>query len=122
MACRRSYLSCAAGAAIIAVRDEFQLHDLIEKMHEFDLSFFSNSTSKEFLKHFLLKGTLQVRPLRNPLISLLAASRAFMKQLWTSDFCAAFTFKSWLRRWLRRGCIHPAGYGGASEEAAAAAG
>ena len=50
-------------AAIIAVRDEFQLHDLIEKMHEFDLSFFSNSTSKEFLKHFLLKGTLQVRPL-----------------------------------------------------------
>ena len=65
-------------AAIIAVRDEFQLHDLIEKMHEFDLSFFSNSTSKEFLKHFLLKGTLQVRPLRN-LFTLLAASHAWLK-------------------------------------------
>lgn len=35
------------------------LRDLFKHMSEFDLSFFSNSTASQFLRHFLLKGTLQ---------------------------------------------------------------
>lgn len=35
------------------------LRDLFKHMSEFDLSFFSNSTASQFVRHFLLKGTLQ---------------------------------------------------------------
>lgn len=35
------------------------LHDLFKHMEHFDLSFFSNSTASQFVRHLLLKGTLQ---------------------------------------------------------------
>jgi len=49
----------AAVAAIVATRNDEMLRDLFKHMSEFDLSFFSNSTASQFLRHFLLKGTLQ---------------------------------------------------------------
>lgn len=48
-----------AVAAIVATRNDDMLRDLFKHMSEFDLSFFSNSTASQFLRHFLLKGTLQ---------------------------------------------------------------
>lgn len=48
-----------AVAAIVATRNDEMLRDLFKHMSEFDLSFFSNSTASQFLRHFLLKGTLQ---------------------------------------------------------------
>ena len=35
------------------------LRDLFKNMQHFDLSFFSNSTVGQFVKHLVLKGTLQ---------------------------------------------------------------
>jgi TAG lipase/steryl ester hydrolase/phospholipase A2/LPA acyltransferase len=49
----------AAVAAIVATRNDEMLRDPFKHMSEFDLSFFSNSTASQFLRHFLLKGTLQ---------------------------------------------------------------
>ncbi|DBA89645.1 TPA: hypothetical protein ACH3X2_004537 [Trebouxia sp. C0005] len=46
-------------AAIVATRNDEMLRDLFKHMSEFDLSFFSNSTASQFIRHFLLKGTLQ---------------------------------------------------------------
>ncbi|KAL3151785.1 hypothetical protein ABBQ38_012757 [Trebouxia sp. C0009 RCD-2024] len=46
-------------AAIVATRNDDMLRDLFKHMSEFDLSFFSNSTASQFVRHFLLKGTLQ---------------------------------------------------------------
>ena len=48
-----------AVAAIVATRNDDMLRDLFKHMSEFDLSFFSNSTASQFVRHFLLKGTLQ---------------------------------------------------------------
>ena len=52
-------LFAIAVAAIVATRNDDMLRDLFKHMSEFDLSFFSNSTASQFVRHFLLKGTLQ---------------------------------------------------------------
>ena len=46
-------------AATIATRSDEELRDLFSQAGSFDLSFFSNATASQFLRHFLLKGTLQ---------------------------------------------------------------
>ena len=48
-----------AVAATIATRNNQELRELFDASNSFDLSFFSNSTASQFLRHFLLKGTLQ---------------------------------------------------------------
>lgn len=48
------------------------LRDLFKNMEHFDLSFFSNSTAVQFMKHLVLKGTLQdIEVLQKRLQSLL---------------------------------------------------
>ncbi|KAK9795501.1 hypothetical protein WJX73_009996 [Symbiochloris irregularis] len=46
-------------AAIVATRNDAELHELFDGSATMDLSFFSNSTASQFLRHFLLKGVLQ---------------------------------------------------------------
>ena len=48
-----------AVAATVATRNDQELRELFDASNSFDLSFFSNSTASQFLRHFLLKGTLQ---------------------------------------------------------------
>lgn len=48
----------AAVSAIIATRNDEELAALFKAMHEVDLSFFSNSTFGQFVRHMLMKGTL----------------------------------------------------------------
>ena len=50
---------CTAVAAIVATRNDHMLGQLFDNLDKFDLSFFSNSTASQFIRHFLLKGTLQ---------------------------------------------------------------
>jgi len=45
-------------SAIIATRNDEELAALFQAMHEVDLSFFSNSTFGQFVRHMLMKGTL----------------------------------------------------------------
>ncbi len=51
------FLRCAV-SAIIATRNDEELAALFKAMHEVDLSFFSNSTFGQFVRHMLMKGTL----------------------------------------------------------------
>ena len=46
-------------AALVATRNDAELAELFSESGTFDLSFFSNSTASQFLRHFLLKGVLQ---------------------------------------------------------------
>ena len=46
-------------AAVVATRNDAELTELFSDSGTFDLSFFSNSTASQFLRHFLLKGVLQ---------------------------------------------------------------
>ena len=48
-----------AVAAIIGTRNDDELRELFDQSSTMDLSFFSNSTMSQFLRHFLLKGVLQ---------------------------------------------------------------
>ena len=48
-----------AVAAIVATRNDTELRELFDGSASLDLSFFSNSTASQFLRHFLLKGVLQ---------------------------------------------------------------
>ena len=48
-----------AVAAIVATRNDTELRELFDGSATMDLSFFSNSTASQFLRHFLLKGVLQ---------------------------------------------------------------
>ena len=48
-----------AVAAVVATRNDAELAELFSDSGTFDLSFFSNSTVSQFLRHFLLKGVLQ---------------------------------------------------------------
>ena len=48
-----------AVAATIATRNNQELQDLFKDGAAMDYSFFSNSTLPQFVRHFLLKGTLQ---------------------------------------------------------------
>ena len=43
----------------MATRNDEELNELFREAGSFDLSFFSNSTASQFLRHFLLKGVLQ---------------------------------------------------------------
>ena len=44
---------------MVATRNDAELTELFSDSGTFDLSFFSNSTVSQFLRHFLLKGVLQ---------------------------------------------------------------
>lgn len=46
-------------AAIIATRNDQELWELFDQANIMDLSFFSNTTMSQFVRHFLLKGVLQ---------------------------------------------------------------
>ena len=46
-------------AALAATRSDEELTELFSEAGSYDLSFFSNSTASQFLRHFLLKGVLQ---------------------------------------------------------------
>ena len=48
-----------AVAAIIGTRNDDELRELFDQSSTMDMSFFSNSTASQFLRHFLLKGVLQ---------------------------------------------------------------
>lgn len=48
-----------AVAAIIATRNDQELWELFDQANIMDLSFFSNTTMSQFVRHFLLKGVLQ---------------------------------------------------------------
>ena len=50
---------CGAVAACVGTRNEEEMRELFDNAERFDLSFFSNNTAAEFLKHFLRTGTLQ---------------------------------------------------------------
>lgn len=53
------WYSLFAVAATTATRNDAELQELFSDAASFDLSFFSNTTASQFLRHFLLKGTLQ---------------------------------------------------------------
>ena len=55
----RSVTCCApAVAACVGTRDDEELKELFDNAESFDLSFFSNNTVAEFVKHFISTGTL----------------------------------------------------------------
>ncbi len=45
-------------AACVGTRDDEELKELFDNAESFDLSFFSNNTVAEFVKHFISTGTL----------------------------------------------------------------
>ena len=45
-------------AACVGTRDDEELKELFDNVETFDLSFFSNNTVVEFVKHFISTGTL----------------------------------------------------------------
>lgn len=45
--------------SIIATRTDAELEEMLEHLGEFDLSFFANRSTVEFLRHYLKKGSLQ---------------------------------------------------------------
>lgn len=48
----------SAVAACVGTRDDEELKELFDNAETFDLSFFSNNTVAEFVKHFISTGTL----------------------------------------------------------------
>ena len=86
-----------AVAAIVATRNDDMLRDLFKHMSEFDLSFFSNSTASQFVRHFLLKGTLQ---------DIEVLQKRLRRLLGDLTFLEAFILSGrHLRRWF---LAHPA--------------
>ncbi len=70
------------------------LRDLFKHMSEFDLSFFSNSTASQFLRHFLLKGTLQDIEVLQKRLRRLLGDLTFLEAFNLSGEQAVVTFGS----------------------------
>ena len=77
-----------AVAAIVATRNDDMLRDLFKHMSEFDLSFFSNSTASQFVRHFLLKGTLQDIEVLQKRLRRLLGDLTFLEAFILSGSCA----------------------------------
>ncbi len=53
------YWCCDAVAAIVSTHTDRELSSMFQNLSEYDLSFFNNTTTAQFVKHLLTKGTLQ---------------------------------------------------------------
>jgi hypothetical protein len=90
---------CVAVAACVGTRNDLELKELFDNAESFDLSFFSNNTAAEFLKHFLSTGTLQdAKVLQTRLRRLLGNAtflEAFQHSGEGSSLRCAFAFASY---------------------------
>ena len=66
-------------AAIVATRDDNMLAELFSHLGDFDLSFFSNSTASQFVRHFVLKGTLQDMEVLQKRLRMLLGDLTFLE-------------------------------------------
>ena len=77
----------AAVAAIVATRDDNMLAELFSHLGDFDLSFFSNSTASQFVRHFVLKGTLQDMEVLQKRLRMLLGDLTFLEAFNLSGEC-----------------------------------
>lgn len=63
----------------MGTRNDHELAELFDNAESFDLSFFSNNTAAEFVKHFLSHGTLQDAKVLQMRLKRLLGNATFME-------------------------------------------
>ena len=91
----RSITCCAfAVAACVGTRDDEELKELFDNAESFDLSFFSNNTVAEFVKHFISTGTLHDARVLQMRLKRLLGNATFLQAFQHSGLPLALTFYS----------------------------
>ncbi|EIE18504.1 patatin-domain-containing protein [Coccomyxa subellipsoidea C-169] len=66
-------------AACVGTRNDAELEELFDNAEKFDLSFFSNNTAAEFVKHFVRHGTLQDATVLSRRLNRLLGNATFLE-------------------------------------------
>ncbi len=63
----------------MGTRNDAELEELFDNAEKFDLSFFSNNTAAEFVKHFVRHGTLQDATVLSRRLNRLLGNATFLE-------------------------------------------